>query len=96
MNRNTKRIDALIKLGIHLENYTVENPEFSELQICVEKAMQSNGWFTQQAIETVFKSWAFALKKNAIQKATRHFFGQKPGGRTGSPARSSGSSQGGR
>lgn len=68
MNRNTKRIDALIKLGIHLENYTVENPEFSELQICVEKAMQSNGWFTQQAIETVFKSWAFALKKNAIQK----------------------------
>src|SRR6056300_1654482 len=67
MDTNTKRFEALVKLGIHLKAYSAEDSDFSELQNCIEKAKLANGWFTQGSIESVIESWAFALEKSAIE-----------------------------
>ena len=68
MNLKSKRIDALISLGVHLGGFKKNHSNYSNLQDSVEKATVINKWFTQENIESVFSSWSKALDKNQIKK----------------------------
>ena len=68
MNKNSKRTNALIKLGLHLEGFDAQSPKYTALQECVSRAKINNGWFTQTHIETVFISWAKILKEIHLKK----------------------------
>ena len=61
MNLNSKRIEALVKLGNHLLDFNPNDKNYSFLQEQVKSASESNGWFTQQSIEETFKSWGTTL-----------------------------------
>jgi hypothetical protein len=66
MNLNSKRIEALVKLGNHLLDFNPNDKNYSVLQEQVKSASQSNGWFTQQSIEETFKSWGTTLSREHI------------------------------
>ena len=68
MKANSKYLDALIKLGIHLSNFNPEKEHFASLQEKVKLAKMNNGWFTQESIEITFLNWGKALSKENINK----------------------------
>ena len=61
MNLNSKRIEALVKLGSHLLDFNPNDKNYSVLQEQVKRASESNGWFTKRSIEETFKSWGTIL-----------------------------------
>ena len=68
MKANSKYLDALIKLGIHLSNFNPEKEHFASLQEKVKLAKMNNVWFTQESIEITFLNWGKALSKENINK----------------------------
>ena len=61
MNLNSKRIEALVKLGNHLLDFNPNDKNYSVLQEQVKRASESNGWFTKRSIEETFTSWGTTL-----------------------------------
>ena len=61
MNLNSKRIEALVKLGSHLLDFNPNDKNYSVLQEQVKRASESNGWFTKRSIEETFTSWGTTL-----------------------------------
>ena len=61
MNLNSKRIEALVKLGNHLLDFNPNDKNYSVLQEQVKRASESNGWFTKRSIEEAFTSWGTTL-----------------------------------
>ncbi|MDG1252015.1 MAG: acyl-CoA reductase [Flavobacteriaceae bacterium] len=68
MNPKSKRIDALISLGVHLGDFKNNHSNYSNLQDSIEKAIVNNAWFNQENIESTFRSWSKALNENQVKK----------------------------
>ena len=68
MNPKSKRIDALISLGVHLGDFKINHSNYSNLQDSIEKAIVNNAWFNQENIESTFRSWSKALNENQVKK----------------------------
>ena len=68
MNAISNRVEALIKLGIHLKGFDPNDPNYSDLQSHLVRAKNLNSWFTHKNIEITFESWATALNEANIKK----------------------------
>ena len=68
MNPKSKRIDALISLGVHLGDFKINHSNYSNLQDIIEKAIVNNAWFNQENIESTLRSWSKALNENHVIK----------------------------
>jgi hypothetical protein len=68
MNAISNRVEALIKLGIHLKGFDPNDPNYSDLQSHLVRAKKLNSWFTHKNIETTFESWGTALNEANIKK----------------------------
>lgn len=66
MKINSKRADALIKLGVHLLNFDFKGEVYIALQKQVQLAIFNNSWFTKKSIEETFLSWGTALSEDNI------------------------------
>ena len=69
MNINSKRILALVNLGLHIKNYSYNDPKYSKLDNCIEKSIILNKWFTRESITNALKSWAYTLESKNIEKS---------------------------
>ena len=67
MNINSKRILALVNLGLHIKNYSYNDPKYSKLDNCIEKSIILNKWFTRESITNALKSWAYTLESKNIE-----------------------------
>ena len=61
MKANSKRVNALIKLGVHLKNYNPDDEYYGLLKKQVHQAIINNGWFTAESIRETFSSWGNVL-----------------------------------
>ena len=68
MNINSKRILALVNLGLHIKNYSYNDPKYFKLDNCIEKSIILNKWFTRESITNALKSWAYTLEPKNIEK----------------------------
>ena len=68
MNINSKRILALVNLGLHIKNYSYNDPKYSKLDNCIDKSIILNKWFTREAVTNALKSWAYTLESKNIEK----------------------------
>jgi len=66
MDTNSKQIEALIKLGLHLKEFDRLNPKYTKLQTIIEQSVNKNAWFNQENIENVFRIWSETLEKDKI------------------------------
>ena len=66
MNINSKRILALVNLGLHIKNYSYNDPKYSKLDNCIEKSIILNKWFTESITNAL--SWAYTLESKNIEK----------------------------
>ena len=66
MDTNSKQIEALIKLGLHLKEFDRLNPEYTKLQTIIEQSINKNAWFNQENIENVFRIWSETLEEDKI------------------------------
>ena len=80
MNINSKRILALVNLGLHIKNYSYNDPKYSKLDNCIEKSIILNKWFTRESITNALKSWAYTLESKNIEKwlSKYQYIGNKP------------------
>ena len=80
MNINSKRILALVNLGLHIKNYSYKDPKYSKLDNCIEKSIILNKWFTRESITNALKSWAYTLESKNIEKwlSKYQYIGNKP------------------
>ena len=74
MNLNSKRIEALVKLGSHLLDFNPNDKNYSVLQEQVKRASESNGWFTKRSIEETFKSWGTILSIKSYNYLVKALF----------------------
>ena len=72
MNINSKRILALVNLGLHIKNYSYNDPKYSKLDNCIEKSIILNKWFTRGSITNALKSWAYTLESKNIEKSPNY------------------------
>ena len=68
MKAISNRVEALVKLGIHLKGFDPDDPIYSSLQSHLEKAKKLNPWFTHENIKITFKNWGAALTAANIEK----------------------------
>ena len=66
MDTNSKQIDALTKLGLHLKEFDRLNPKYTKLQTIIEQSINKNAWFNQENIENVFRIWSETLEEDKI------------------------------
>ena len=62
------RIAALVNLGLHLKNYSNDDPKYSKLDKCIEKSIISNKWFTKNNVTNALKNWAETLELKKVEK----------------------------
>ena len=68
MKANSKRVNALIKLGVHLKNYNPDDEYYGLLKKQVHQAIINNGWFTAESIRETFSSWGNVLVQDTVEK----------------------------
>ena len=68
MKANSKRVNALIKLGVHLKNYNPDDEYYGLLKKQVHQAIVNNGWFTAESIRETFSSWGNVLVQDTVEK----------------------------
>lgn len=68
MNAISNRVEALVKLGTHLNEFNPDASEYSDLQNHLLRAERRNSWFTQKNIAYTFKNWGAALTRENIEK----------------------------
>lgn len=62
------RIQTLVKLGDFFRTQTVDIPNNTKFQSCLEQAKTTNGWFTDQNLQYAFSAWAEALSAKNISQ----------------------------
>lgn len=61
-----QHIDGLIKLGQYLQSIRKEDAHYAPLFTCLEKANQTNGWFTQENCLHALETWGSVLTEENI------------------------------
>ena len=67
MNINSKRILALVNLGLHIKIILITIKIF-KLDNCIEKSIILNKWFTREGVTNALKNWAYTLESKNIEK----------------------------
>ena len=62
------RIDAIIELGLQLEQKASNFDHETELKSLIIKVQHENPWFTEKYILTALKNWSFTLKAENVKK----------------------------
>lgn len=68
MGKETVRINALVELGIYLQEYQFQKIGYEALDKTLQMASASNGWFTEQTMQMALKSWGSTLSQENIER----------------------------
>lgn len=68
MNTHNYRLIGFGKLGHYLQNIRLDNPDYKPLYSLLQRAKNTNGWFTEQNCLQALQNWGKALSSSSLTK----------------------------
>lgn len=66
MGKETERIKALVELGHYLQEYQTQKKGYEALDKTLPLASATNGWFTEESMQTALNSWGTTLSQENV------------------------------